>query len=492
VNRNDDHPLVVEQVGEDTVVAWPLLLRKRVGQRVQNSDHYRWWVLWSVLAGLFAAGFTITIVAVSLGEIAADLGTSATSLTWVVTGPLLVFALAMPLFGKLGDLYGHRRVYLWGYAGFTIGAVLTAAAWNGPSLIAFRVFAAIPGAAIGPTSMALIMRAFPEDERVKAMGWWSLVGAGAPVIGLVAGGPVVEAVGWRWIFVAQAPISAFALIVGFFVLHETPCQEREPLDLAGAATLAAATVAPLLALTLGATSGWSEPLVVALFAATPGLVLAFVVVERRAAHPLLPLELLRRRNVSASLLAQFSSNFAYMGGFIVTPLLVQSAFSFSVSQTSLAMTARPLSFSLSAPTSGYAAVKVGERRAAIVGTICVLVSMVLFAAAAGGEILPLVFVALVLSGVGLGCSMPSLTTVLANEVEPARLGVANAAQQMVAQVGVVAGIQVLSVLQGSIGGSGGYVAAYLFGGTVSIFGVVGALLIRSTSSRAALSVAEAA
>jgi EmrB/QacA subfamily drug resistance transporter len=488
----EDRPLVVEQVGEDTVVAWPMLLRERVGRRVRTSDRYRIWVLWSVLAGLFAAGFTITIVAVSLDDIAGDLDSSATSLTWVVTGPLLVFALFMPMFGKFGDVYGHRRVYLLGYAGFTIGAVLTALAWDGGSLVAFRVLAAIPGAAVGPTSMALIMRAYPDDERVKAMGWWALVGAGAPVIGLVAGGPVVDAFGWRWIFIAQAPVSAVALIVGFFVLQETPRTDREPIDFAGAGALAAATVSPLLALTLGETTSWTSPIVVALFALTPGFVLAFVTAERRAAHPLLPLELLRRRNVSASLLAQFASNFAYMGGFIVTPSLLGSVFGFSVAQRSLAMTPRPLSFSLSAPVSGYAAVRIGERRAAVFGCVCVVGSMGLFAVAAGAEVLALVFVALVLSGIGLGSSMPSLTTVLANEVESERLGVANAAQQMVAQIGVVTGIQVLSVVQGAVGGARGYVVAYVLGGGIAVFGVVGAVLVRDGRQRTALRVADAA
>ncbi len=248
---------------------WPLLFRHRISHRVRSSDHYPWWVLVTVLAGLFATGFTITIMAVSLKDIAHDLGSSETALTWVVTGPFLALALTMPLFGKLGDLYGHRRVYLLGFAGFTVGAALTAVAWSGPALIAIRVVGSIPGAATGPTSMALIMRAFPEDDRVKAMGWWALVGAGAPVIGLVAGGPLVDAVGWRWIFVAQVPLSLIALVVGVLVLHETPRRERVPIDVAGAVALGVAVVAVLLGLTLGAQVGWGNPAVVGLLALAP-------------------------------------------------------------------------------------------------------------------------------------------------------------------------------------------------------------------------------
>jgi EmrB/QacA subfamily drug resistance transporter len=493
-DREREHPLVVEYAGgeEVPVVAWPLLLRERVQRRVGKGDRYRWWVLWTVLAGLFASGFTITILAVSLGDVARDLGSSEISLTWTVTGPFLALALSMPLFGKIGDVRGHRRVYLFGLAGFTVGTFLTALAWDGPSLIAIRVLAAIPGAATGPASMALIMRAFPEDDRVKAMGWWSLVGAGAPVIGLVAGGPLVDALGWRTIFLIQAPLALVALAVAFPILRETPHSERESIDYSGAFVLAVAAVAPLLALTLGNQSGWTQPLVLVLFGVTPFALVAFVVVERRAAHPLLPLEFFTRRNYTASLVAQFFSNFAYMGGFIVTPLLMQRVFGFSVAETSLAMVCRPLTFSVSAPIAGYVAVRVGERRASVFGCVLIIVSMACFALGASTETLALVFGALSLSGLGLGASQPSLISSAANAVEPHRLGVANAAQVMVTQIGVVAGIQVVSTVQGGSGSAGSFTLAYVLGGVIAVAGVFGAAFVRSADRPAQLEVVRAA
>jgi EmrB/QacA subfamily drug resistance transporter len=469
-----------------------MLLRDRVRRRVGASDRYRWWVLWTALAGLFATGFTITILAVSLGDVAADLHTSKTALTWTVTGPFLALALSMPLFGKIGDVSGHRRVYLLGLAGYTVATALTAFAFDGSSLIAVRVLGAVPGAATGPASMALIMRAFPEGDRVKAMGWWSLVGAGAPVLGLVAGGPLVDAFGWRSIFLVQAPLAALALLVAVPVLHETPRLGREPIDYGGAAMLAAATVSVLLALSLGAQLGWSSPVVPLLLGLAVVSGTVFLVVERRAARPLLPLEFFARRNFTASLVAQYASNFAYMGGFIVTPLLVQSVFGFSVAQTSLAMVCRPLTFSISAPLAGYAAVRVGERRASVVGCALVLISMGLFALAAASETLAFVFAALLLSGLGLGASSPSLITSAANAVEPERLGVANAAQVMVTQIGAVTGIQVLSTIQGGASGTGPFVLAYVTGGLVAVAGVLGAAGVRSADRPVPLRIASAA
>jgi EmrB/QacA subfamily drug resistance transporter len=435
---------------------------------------YRWWVLGAGLAGVFVAGALITIIGVSLATVAEDLGTSTASLTWVITGPLLAVALTMPLFGKLGDVWGLRRVYLLGLLGFTVGSILTAFAWNGPSLIAFRILGAIPGAAMGPTAMALVMRTFPPADRVKAMGWWSLVGAGAPVIGVIAGGPLVEIFGWRALFVAQAPLSIAAFVLGVVVLREAPRRGRQPIDLAGAATLAVGTTAALLGLTIGGREGWGRPVVPVLgVVAVIGLA-AFVRAERRAEHPLLPLAFFRQRDYSASLSAQFASNFAYMGGFIITPLLFQYRFGYSVAATAGASIVRPLTFSLVAAGAGYVAARVGVRRSAITGLAILAGSMIAFTVAALAGNIVLVYVGLFLSGLGMGSASPSLVSSAANAVPHEDQGVANAAQQMAASIGTVAGIQVLSTIQGGGRTAASFGPAYLVGACMAACGVVAA------------------
>jgi MFS family permease len=250
-------------------------------------------------------------------------------------------------------------------------------------------------------------------------------------------------------------------------------------------------VLPLLALTLGRTRGWTDPVPASLLAAGAICLVVFLRVEGSAREPLLPLEFFRRRNFTASLAAQTLTQFAYMGGFIVSPLLMQNRFGYAVSGTALVMLCRPLSFSLSSPVCGYITVRVGERRAAITGTALVAVSMAVFALAVSQESVALVVVALVLSGLGLGASSPSLITSAANAVEPEHLGVANAAQQMVVLIGAVAGMQLLATVQAS-GGGGRFTLAYLVGLGVAIPGVVAAGFVRSSERRARLRVAEAA
>src|SRR4051794_24193333 len=197
--RDQHHPdwampeLPVEGGGVDevAVVPWPLLLRVR--RRVRRLGAPRpasspWSVLVVALAGLFTVSVTITLLAVSLVDIAQDVGSDAITLSWVITGPMLAFGVVGPAFGKAGGIWGHKRIFLLGLLGAAVFAVATAFAWSAVSLIVFRTLSASFGAATGPPAMAMINGLFEADERVKALGYFSFVQAGAPVIGVVAGG----------------------------------------------------------------------------------------------------------------------------------------------------------------------------------------------------------------------------------------------------------------------------------------------------------------
>jgi EmrB/QacA subfamily drug resistance transporter len=472
---------------EVVVVPWPLLLRRRVGRvgaRIEGSERYRWWVLWTVMAGLLSVNVTFTIFAVALPRVAGELGTTTNTITWVITGPLLGFGVFAPALGKAGDIWGHRRLYLLGMVGALITAGLSAVAWNAGSLIAVRTLSGIEGAATGAASMALIFRVFSPADRVKAMGFWSLVGAGGPVIGVVLGGPLIEAVGWRAIFAAQVPLIAVAVVLAAVVLRRVEPVEHQArsFDWGGIATLSGAAVAVLVALNRGPEWGWAHPLVVSGFVAGPLMGVAFVAVEKRAAEPLLPLDYLRRRNFAAPIAAQVLANFAYMGGFILAPQLLTDVFGYRESQIALMVIARPLAFSISAPIAGYVTVWMGERAAAVSGTLAVAASMVVFARLGSDSPVILLVLALALSGVGLGVASPAIASSVANAVDEGRLGVASAAQQLMTQVGIVAGIQLMSTIRASSPGQS-FSGAYWAGAAVAAAGAVAAALVRSRPKR---------
>ena len=202
---DDDRTLSVGSGGVDelSIIPWPILLRRRIARRV-GLEH-RWAVLWVVLSGLFTVGFTITLLVVSLERIAVELDSTTAVMTWSITGPMLAFGVVGPAFGKAGDLWGHKRVFVLGLFFAGVFAIASALAWDAPSLIVFRTLSATAGSACGPSAMAYINRLFAPGERVKPLSYWSFVTAGAPVIGVVLGGPLVEAIGWRAIFAVQAP-----------------------------------------------------------------------------------------------------------------------------------------------------------------------------------------------------------------------------------------------------------------------------------------------
>ena len=484
----EDHldELSIEAPGADEVVvfAWPVLFRQRLLGRVQASPRYPWIVLATVLFGLFSVGFTITILSVSIPRIARDLGSTESTLTWLVTGPILAFAVFGPSAGKLGDLRGQRRVYALSMVCVVVFAALTAVAWDAGSLIAFRVLGAATGAAVGPTSLALINRLFPPARRAQAMGYWTMVAAGGPVIGVVAGGPIVEVFGWRWIFAGQVPLTVAGLLLALAVLPETDRVESVRFDVAGAATLALAATSFLFAVNRGPVTGWSSPIVVGGFVLAPVMAWLFVRVERRAPAPLLPLAYLGRRNFSIPILTQVFTNFAYMGGFVITPLLLEGVFGYGETKTGSLLISRPLAFAISGPVMGYLAVKTGERFAAVGGAVAVFVSMLGLASLGADSSDSVVIGSLALSGIGLGMSAPALVASIANTVDEADLGVVGAVQQMMTQFGVVVGIQVMQATQAAresaVGEEAAFRDAYLVGAVAAFIGLVFALFVRST------------
>jgi MFS family permease len=517
--REAEHLLSGTGSGGDggITVPWPLLFRHRMHRRVAGSDRYQWWVLWTVLAGLLSVNITFTVFVVALPQVARQLHTTVSTLTWTSTGPLLAFGVAAPILGKLGDLRGYKRLYLWGLSGAAVSVVLTASAPTAGVLIAARLFDGVQGAATGAASMALVLQAFSHEDRVKAMGWWALVGAGGPVLGVTIGAPIIQYWGWRALFWGELPLMAIAALLAVIVLpsHDraaaaaaeaqertgravtpapqpvAPADDGSPptspwrqLDWTGSLSLSSAVTIGLLGLNVAPSWGFASPKTLTLFAASLAIGVFFVHHERRAPRPLIPLRYFKKRNFVFPLGARAFVNFAYMGGFFLFPILMEQIYGYSETQAGLLSTARPLMFSLSAPIAGYAAVKVGERWSVVVGAGALCVSMLVFTQVGANPSVVLIIVALAMSGLGNGVSTPSTASSAANEVAADELGVMSAAQLLVTQIGIVAGIQVMVTVQASSHGGAGTLAsfhsAYLVGAVVAGAAVVCGFFVRDT------------
>ncbi len=467
--RSDPGGAAMGTIGADGSVEtnWFTLLTRRVTARAERSPRYQWWALVALLAGLLALNITFTVFVVALPTVKADFHTNFSVLAWASTGPLLAFGVAAPFFGKVGDLFGHRRLYQFGLVGAMVSAVLTATAPDVGMLLFARCLDGVQGAATGTASMAIILELFSPGDRVKALGWWSLVGAGGPVLGVTLGSPVIQFFGWRTLFWGQLVLLVVASVV-VAVLLPTKREARRPtsrgrdgdgasrssiwegMDWVGSWSLAGGVTAAMLVLSIGPIAGWTSVGVVVAGACALVLGVVFVWRETTFATPLVPTTYWRRRNFMFPMGAKGFSSFAYFGGFFLFPLLMEQVYGYSVSQVGFISVARPLIFAVSAPIAGYMTVRTGERNATLFGSGALLLSMVLFATLAGDSGLAVVVVALALSGLGMGVLMPATSASMANELAESEYGVMSAAQLLTAQVGEVAGIQVVLTVQESV------------------------------------------
>jgi MFS family permease len=469
-----------------TLVPWQLIVaRRRIASRAQDSDNFSKIALAMVLTAMFMVNLTVTAITIAVPRISGDFDVSQATILWAVTGPILVSAVLGPTFGKLGDQRGHR--FMFG-AGLLVNAVFTLAialSWSGTSFVTFRLLAAVGGAAIGPSALAFINRLFAPEDRASALGWWSFVGAGSPVIGVVAGGFIIDAVGWRPLFAVQAPLLLVALVMALTVLPETTRQPPAPFDIKGAFTLAVGTGLGLIAVTTAGSDGFTARVLLLAIGAVVMLA-AFAGIEKRVEAPLIPPRYWKLRGFIAPTLTMALVFAAYMGSFVLTPLMLQSpAYGFTAAAAGTVTIARPLMFSLFGPLSGWLSNRVGERALAGFGSLCVVVSMLGLSRFSPGQSLIWVVIPLGLAGIGMGAASPSLTATVANSVADEDLGVAGAAQQMLQQVGLVLGIQALSAIQAATVSGGvarSYHLAFGVGAAVALVGAAVSTMVPTAVS----------
>lgn len=439
-----------------------------------------------------AFGSLMTLVTVALGEMGEELGASRATMTWAITGLMLAMVVVTPMAGTLGDVHGHRKVMLAGLVGGAAATALCGIAWNASSLIAFRVLFGVCAALVNPNAMSLMMHAYGPERRATAVGWFQFAVTGAPTIGLVIGGPLIDAFGWRVVFFSFAGVSLVAFAVGLPSLRPIPRQEGRPLDIVGALLLGFGVLFALLAITRVTGAIRSDGAVAALtdlgaliFAVLSAATLrAFVVVERRVAFPMIKLAYFGRRNFTLPLVSSSAVQFAYMGGFVITPALLEDHYGWMIGSIALLMMPRPGAFSIASLIGGWAPSRVGFRLPVVAGALFMMMSMVFFALAApitSGLGIAFIVVGLILSGTASGVSQPAIAALSVASVDEADMGVANGMNQQITWVGIVAGIQTMNVLIGDNASTTRFVGTYMVGLAVAALGLFAALAVRDSA-----------
>ena len=419
---------------------------------------------WVILATVLGSGMAFldgTVVNVALPAIAADLGAGLSGLQWTLDAYLVTLSALLLVGGSLGDRYGRRRVFVVGLVGFTAASLLCGLAPTTGALVAARALQGVAAALLVPGSLAILSASFGPDDRSRAIGAWSGLAGVSTALGPFVGGWLVDSVSWRLVFLLNLPLAAVAVAVTLRHVPESrdPAAAARP-DVAGAVAVSTGLGALAYALIEGATGfGVVEAGAAALGV---GALLAFVVVERRQAHPMLPLSMFRSRQFAGANATTFAV-YAALGGatfLLVLQLQVGLGYSALAAGASL-LPVTLLMLALSARTAQLAQ-RIGPRLPMTVGPVLVAAGLVgLSRVEPGRSYAATVLPAIVVFGLGLALTVAPLTATVLAGVEEARMGVASGVNNAVARV---AGLLAVAVLPAAAGVDLGRVGEGLGGG----------------------------
>jgi EmrB/QacA subfamily drug resistance transporter len=291
------------------------------------------------------------------------------NLQWTITAYALTFGGFLLLGGRMADLFGRRRLFMWGVIGFALTSLCAGASQNSTELIASRAAQGLCAALISPTVLSLLAASFPEGRpRQRAYGMWAITGSIGGLMGLLFGGVITSLLGWRWIFFVNVPVAALAVTGAAIVLPKALAETgpRRRLDLPGAVTVTLGLGLVIYGFGEAQSTSWTSTATLAAFASAPLLLLAFYLTERRTKEPLLPLGLLRRRAVVANVLAIFQQSAGATTVFLA-PLFMQQVWGFSALHAGVATIPMPIGFGVGARVSSRLVGRLGSRRIILTG-----------------------------------------------------------------------------------------------------------------------------
>ena len=460
------------------------------------DDRKRWLALMVLCFGVLMIVLDATIVNVALPSIRDDLGFSQTSLAWVVNAYLLTFGGFLLLGGRLGDLFGQRRLFLIGITFFTLASLACGIANTQGLLVAARALQGFGGAVVSAVGLSLVMSLFTEqDERAKAMGVYGFVAAGGGTIGVLLGGLLTDKLNWHWIFLVNLPvgIAVFALCLVLVPAARGQAAEGR-LDVAGAISVTAALMLAVYAIVNGNGTGWTSAQTLGLLGAAVVLLAVFVAIEARVRAPLVPLGIFRLRNLTTANGIGILSAAAMFAAFFFSTLYLQLVLGYSPLQVGLAFL--PQSLIMAACSLGLSArlvMRFGIKPPMITGLLLMTLALLLFARApVDGSFVTDLLPSMILLGLGAGIGFNPIFLAAMSDVPQEESGLASGVVNTAFMMGGALGLAVLASLAASRTDSllasgngqldaltGGYHVAFLVGAIFALGAtVLGAALLR--------------
>jgi EmrB/QacA subfamily drug resistance transporter len=456
----------------------------------------RWFALYTLTLASLMIVLDATIVNVALPSIKQDLGFSKTSLAWVVNAYLLTYGGFLLLGGRMGDLFGPRRLFLIGISLFTVASVCCGIATSQGFLIAARSFQGIGGAIASAVALSLMMTLFTEPaERAKAMGIFGFVAAGGGSIGVLLGGILTDTLNWHWIFLVNVPIGVLVYLLSLRLLPPTPGTAGSGrIDFAGALTVTASLMLAVYAIVNGNDKGWTSAQTLGLLGAAAALLAAFIVIEGRVASPLVPLRLFRLRNLAVSNIVGVLWAAAMFAWFFLSALYLQLVLGYSPLKVGLAfLPANLIMGAFSLGLSARLVMRFGYRLPLGAGLLLAAAGLALFVRApVDGNFLVDVLPSMILLGFGAGMAFNPVLLAAMSDVEPTESGLASGVVNTAFMMGGALGLAILVSIAASRSDTlrstgrgeltalaGGYHLAFIVGAIFALLAaVIGGTLLR--------------
>lgn len=462
-------------------------------EQIRYGTPRAWWVLAATIGGSSVAFLDSTVVNVALPHLGEDLGATVAGLQWVLNGYMLALASLILLAGALGDRYGRRRLFVIGVAWFAVASLLCALAQTIPQLVAARVLQGIGGAVLTPGSLAIIQASFVADDRGRAIGSWAGIGALAGAIGPFVGGFLIDSIGWRSIFLLNLPLAALVIAIAMRHVPESrdPASPRR-LDFIGAVTGGLGLGGVTYALIEAGDRGVGGAVVTA---GAVGLLMlaAFVVIERRSSHPMLPLDIFSSRQFTWTNVVTFAVYGGMGAVFFLLVVQLQTVLGYSALEAGVASLPVTILLFVLSPRAGALAQRVGPRLPMTIGPMVGGAGiMLLMRVQEGTSYLSGVFPAIAVFGVGLGITVAPLTATVLAAASDRHSGVASGINNAVARSAQLLAVAVLPVAVGLSGNAysdpevfaAGFASAMLLsGGLVVAGGVLAFFVIEPARAR---------
>ena len=410
-------------------------------ETIKSSPNYRWYVLATVAIGTFMATLDSSIVNVALPTISGQFHSDLSTLQWVVSAYLLTITSLLPVFGRIADMFGRKRVYALGFIIFTLGSVLCGFAQNIWFLVGTRVLQAVGASMLMSNSAAIITSIFPPKERGKALGLTGTVVALGSLTGPALGGIIIGLTSWRSIFFINLPIGIIGYAAVLLILpNDVPSNEKERFDFTGAFTFTFGMIAVLLGITNGEAWGWSSvPVLSSLVLGMTSLIF-FIMTERKVEHPMINLSLFRNRpfligNLSGGLsfVAMFANN-------MLLPFYLQGILNYKPSQVGLMLMVFPMVMAIVAPVSGHASDKFGPMILTTSGLVINALGLFYFSTLPTTASFIQIIPGPMLMGLGAGMFQSPNNSSVMSSVPPQKLSIAGGINSLVRNLGMVIGI----------------------------------------------------